>query len=198
MRKLKPWWLWLSFITGFLCAMWAEELIVHRQGDELHISAPELHFIAGHSLEQLQDGASVSFNFQLTLWTDSRTRLVQRSLDRFVVSYDLWEEKFSVVELQNARKKISHLTAATAEAWCMDNISVSTTGISNDQKLWLRLEVRAGDRKSEPPLFGDSGLSLNSLIEIFSRKAEAAQPHWTLDTGPFRLGELKASGGRGS
>lgn len=196
--RIKAWWLWISFITGFLCAMWAEELYVHRQGEDLHISAPRFHFLTGNSLARLQDGASVPFEFQLSLWTDSRNRLLQRARDLFVVSYDVWEEKFSVAKLQSARKSASHLTASAAEAWCMENISVSTAGIAADQQLWLKLDIRAADAKNQPPIFGDSGISVTGIIELFSRPAQTTQSSWTLNAGPFRLSEVKSGNGRGS
>ena len=41
-------------------------------------------------------------------------------------------------------------------------------------------------------MFDDSGLSLSSLIEVFSRASRAAKPaeYWKLETGPIRLGQL--------
>ena len=38
------------------------------------------------------------FDFQLTLWVGTRASVFDRTLQRFVVSYDLWEEKFSIVK----------------------------------------------------------------------------------------------------
>ena len=63
------------------------------------------------------------------------------------------------------------------------------TGVAANEPLWARLEIRAQDGKEAGLPFGrgnitDSGISLTSLIEIFSRPAATAQPHWTVETGP--------------
>jgi hypothetical protein len=92
----KPWWLVVSFISGFLCAMFAEELAVHWRNDELRVTAPKLHFLTGAALNRLKNGATAPFDFQLTLWKGSRSTVFDRVFQRFVVSYDVWEEKFFV------------------------------------------------------------------------------------------------------
>lgn len=192
------WWLIASFLAGFAFAMWAEELIVHWKEDHLHLSAPKLHFLEGKPLDRLKNGDSVPYDFQLTLWVGSRDSVYQRYADRFVFSYDLWEEKFSVSEARPPRRTISHLSADAAESWCMDSFHISTVGIRGEQPMWLRLDIRSEEPKDQPAVLGDPGVSLTSLIEIFSRPARGTQPHWTLDAGPLRLDDIKRTSGRGS
>lgn len=183
--------------------MLAEDLILDWRDHRLEFSAPHLHFLAGKPLERLRNAAPVPFDFQITLWTGDKNHVFRRSADRFVVSYDLWEEKFSVAKLQNPRKTASHLAASAAEAWCVQQMAVDVTGLDAAEPFWARLEIRAQDRKENGPLLGrgnisDSGISLTSLIEIFSRPPRAAQSHWALDAGPLTLNELTRSHGRGS
>lgn len=181
--------------------MAAGELLVHWQDDQLRVSAPRVHFLSGIALERLHDGAAVPFDVQLSLTMESKTRVVSRSLERFIVSYDLWEEKFSVRKPRPLLRSVSHLSASAAEAWCMENVSVSTNGIDPDQPLWVRLDVRTGDLKDPPPMFGapdDGGISLASLIEIFSRPARRLQPNWMVEAGPMHLSEIKRMNGRGT
>ncbi|MGH9664041.1 MAG: hypothetical protein ACRD9L_06435, partial [Bryobacteraceae bacterium] len=185
------WWLIASFLAGFAFAMWAEELIVHWKENSLHLSAPKLHFLEGKPLDRLKNGDSVPYDFQLTLWVGSRDTVFERYADRFVFSYDLWEEKFSVTKARAPRRSISHLTADAAESWCLGNLQISTAGIGGEKPLWMRLEIRSEEPKEQPPILGDPGVSLTSLIEIFSRPARGAQPHWTLDAGPLRLDDIK-------
>jgi hypothetical protein len=203
----KPWWLAVSFITGFLFAMWAEELVLHPRAGELHVAAPRLHFLTGNALSRLKNGAAVPYDFQLSLSAGSRTNLLHRALQRFVVSYDLWEEKYSVTKLSTSsmrtsrsseRRSVSHLTADSAEAWCVDNIALSLSGVPADDSLWVRLEIRAVEANEPPSLFGESGVALSRLVEIFSRPARSDQQRWTAETGPFKLEELRASSGRGT
>jgi hypothetical protein len=203
-RSIRSWWLVVAFLSGFALAMAAEELILSTHDNQLEFSAPRVHFLGGgRPLELLHNAAPVDFDFQVTVWSGSRDHVFRRIAERFVVSYDLWEEKFSVAELQGARKTASHLAASAAEAWCVGQMAIDVTGLDAGQPFWARLEIRAQDRKENGPLFGhgrisDSGISLTSLIEIFSRPPQAAQSHWTLDAGPLTLNELRRSHGRGS
>jgi hypothetical protein len=203
LRTIKGWWLILAFLSGFALAMMAEELILNWRDNRLEFAAPRVHFLAGKPLEKLHDGAPVPFDFQITLSSGTRSHVFGRLAERFVVSYDLWEEKFSVTKLQAPRKTAAHLTGPAAEAWCLSQMPMELSGLGDAERFWARLEIRAQDGRDSGPLFGrgkigESGLSLTSLIEIFSRPAQADQAHWILDAGPLTLEELKRGQGRGS
>lgn len=207
--RIKGWWIILSFTSGFLLAMWAQDLSLRWQENELHIAAPRLHFLTGSSLQRLKNGVAVPFDFQLTLSVDNRSTIFDRTLQRFVVSYDLWEEKFSVVKQRGfsvrgdtrtaeTRKSAAGLSAEAAEAWCVDSISISTAGIRQNQSLWMKLDIRGAEPRDGASVFGESGLSLASLIELFSRPPRSSEQRWTLEAGPIRLDDLKRLSGRGS
>ena len=186
---------WLMLVIAAACcapvlSLSAQAVTAHWNGDRLQMSSPGLHFLGGRALDRLHNGASVPYNFQLTLTTIPRSYALERALDRFVVSYDLWEEKFSVVEARGMRKSATHLTASAAEAWCIAEMSVPASGVAPDKDLWLRIEIRAEDPSQQSPLT-DSGLSLTSLIELFSRPARNNAQEWSAETGPFRLRDLK-------
>ncbi len=141
----------------------------------------------------------------MTLWSGTRNHIYSKNFERFVISYDLWEEKFKVVKTQSPVGKIEHLTKSAAESWCFDQMSMDVTGMGDSEPLWVRLEIRAEDGK-DGGLFGrggrgsvsEAGISLSSLIEIFSRPAQQ-QSHWgPYDIGPFTVDELKRSIRRGS
>ena len=157
---------------------------------------PELHFLAGKPLDRLKDGAAVVFLTQLTLTTDNFATVLRRRPERFVFSYDLWEDKFSVTKLGEGQRTVSHLSAAAAEAWCLDNLAISASGLPQDHPFWLRFELRTAEPRDEAAVIGDSGLNLTRLIEIFSRRPRDLEPHWSADAGPLRLGELKRLVGR--
>ena len=75
-------------------------LLIRREGDHLlRISAPQIRFLTGKSLERLKNATSVSFVSQISLSLDSAGNVVTRKVDRFVLSYDLWEEKFKATRL---------------------------------------------------------------------------------------------------
>jgi hypothetical protein len=168
----------------------SEELLPRRTVDELRVSAPRLHFITGRSLQRLHDGVAVPFDFQLSIAAGARNNITERALDRFVVSYDLWEEKFSVVRPRNLRNSSPRLSASAAESWCLDNLSIPISRLPVDRDLWARLEIRSGETRQESPLDA-SGISLTTLIDVFSRPTRAQQEHWSVESAPFRLAELK-------
>lgn len=202
MRTIKSWWLILAFLTGFALAMFAEELILNWRDNRLEFSAPRVHFLGGKPLELLHNAAPVPFDFQVTLSSGTRAHVFRRSFDRFVVSYDLWEEKFKVIKTQSPRKMAEHLTAPAAEAWCLEQMSMDLTGLGGSEPFWAHLDIRAQDGKDGPLFARDNisqtGISLTSLIEIFSRPAQSQQSRWILDAGPLTLEELKRSHRRGS
>ena len=167
-----------------------ETLTPRWVGDQLVVSAPRLHFLTGKSLERLRNGASVPFDFQLSVSAGRGNAALQRALERFVVSYDVWEEKFRVVQVRG-RKSRAHLTAAALEAWCFENISLGTATVDPAKSLWVRLEVRSAETKPAAPLPDDSGITLATLIELFSRQARSSQEHWAVETGPFKLLDLR-------
>jgi len=189
-------WLLASMAIPLSCVGAAERLDLTWDGDDLHVAAPQLHFLTGKPLDRLKDGAAVVFLTQLTLTTDNFTTVLRRKPERFVFSYDLWEEKFSVTKLGEGQRTASHLSAAAAEAWCFDNLSISTSDLPQDRPFWLRFEIRAAEPKDEAAVIGDSGLNLTRLIEIFSRRPRDQQPEWTAQAGPLRLGDLKRLVGR--
>ena len=200
MTRIPIRWVAVTFVSGFIAALAAAALLLERKNDSLRIAAPHFRFLEGRPLQRLKYGVAVPFDFSLTLTSGPRPAAPRRAYERFVISYDLWEEKFSVVQTRGDRKTATRLTAAAAEAWCLENLLVSTAGLSDGDRVTARLEVRAAER--EQPVFGpgsigEAGISLNGLIEIFSRPPEARQSAWTLESGPVRLGDIRWANGHG-
>jgi hypothetical protein len=111
------------------------------------------------------------------------------------MSYDLWEEKFSVARVTGPPRSVSHVSAINAETWCVDQLSLEVSDFAPQQAISLRLDVRAEDLERRSREGNDSGLSLSDLVEIFSRTGRTAQQRWTFESGPFRPGDLKAGTG---
>ncbi len=189
-------WLLAGLAIPLRRALAEPPLEVTWDGDNIHVAAPQLHFITGKPLERLKNGASVVFLSQVTLSTDRYTTVFRRMPERFVISYDLWEENFSVATIGSTRRTASRLTAGGAEAWCLENVAISALGLAPDRPFWLRFELRAADPKEESEIVGDAGINLTRLIEIFSRRPGTQQPHWVLDAGPLRLAGLRRLAGR--
>jgi len=197
-RTIKSWWLVVAFLSGFGLAMWAEEIILNWHDNRLEILAPRVHFLGGKPLELLRNAEAVPFDFQATLWSGNHNHIYQQVPERFVVSWSLWDEKFRVVKTRSPMSRTDHLEAADAEKWCFHELSkdVDVSGVGPNEPLWVRVEIRAEDGK-DGPLFppgsvSESGISLRSLIDLFSRPARS-ESHWgPYEWGPFTLDELKA------
>jgi hypothetical protein len=190
-KVTRRWWLVASLGAPFALGLSAQALGVRLDGDDLRVSAPQFRFLTGKPLEKLKDGASVVFLAQLSISNEVNAPAVKRAVDRFVVSYDLWEEKFSVTRTGVERGSASHLSSAAAEAWCLDHLAVGIGGVAPDKPFWVRLELRAEDARDQAGVVGDAGINLTRLIEIFSNPARAQQSRWEAITGPVRLMDLK-------
>jgi hypothetical protein len=168
----------------------SQGLLPHRAAGDIRVSAPALHFLTGKSLSRLHDGAAVPFDFQLVIASGSKNNVVAHALERFTVSYDVWEEKFSVVRVRDFRRSGMRLSAASAESWCLENIVIAAADLPPGQQLWARLEIRSAESRELPA--AGSGISLATLIEIFSRPSRPQQDRWFLESAPFLLTDLKA------
>jgi hypothetical protein len=199
---IKKWWLVAAFVSGFGLAMWAEDLALNWRNNYIEFSAPHMHFLTGKPLDRLQHGAQVPFDFQVSLYSGTKSHLFSRLRERFLVSYDVWGEHFSVVKTQVPRLLVTHLDAAEAEAWCLKQMPVNPVGLRETEPLWATVEVRVPQEKSANPFgkdsISESGINLTGLIDLFSRPPTVAQPHWSEDTGPVTLEEVKRGNRRGS
>jgi len=198
-RVTRRWWLLAAFSAPSAVALSAQQLAAHlNPANLLHISAPGFHFLTGKSLERLKDGATVAFLGQLSLSTDANVTVATRAVARFAMSYDIWEERFSVTRFAASRnetvaRNASHLSTAAAESWCLDHLTVDTSLLPAARPFWVRFELRAEDGRDGTQVLGEPGINITRLIEIFSRPARAQQQRWQLDAGPLRLSDLRGS-----
>jgi hypothetical protein len=180
----------LSAPVGWSLAV--PRLLIRREGDRLlRISAPQIRFLTGKSLERLKNATSVSFVSQISLSLDSPGNVVTRKLDRFVLSYDLWEEKFKATRVTPPVKSMDRLSVPAAEAWCLDALVPLPSALTNSRPFWIKLELRAEDPKESASIVGEPGINLTRLVEIFSRPPRnQQQQRWIEIAGPLRLQDL--------
>ena len=180
---------------AFAVSVAGPQLLVRLDGDYLRIALPHIDFLQGKPMERLKDGASVAFIGQLTVTTSPNSLTpAARSVARFALSYDIWEERFSVTRIGqdlDARRTVSHKSAQAAEAWCIDNLTIDRSLLPADREFWVQLDLRAEDPRDQAAVVGDPGINLTRLIEIFSRPARGTQARWLENSGPYRLADLK-------
>lgn len=172
------------------------------EGDYLHVVAPNFSFLTGKSLERLKDGNSVAFIAQLTVSTSPNYLLpaAQPSVARFAVSYDIWDERFSVTKISDhpdQKLTVSYLTGPAAEAWCFDKLTLHRSDLPADKPFYIQLDMRVEDPRDMAGLIGEGGISLAKMIQIFSRPVRDKQTHWLLNSGQIRLDDLIRKGPRG-
>jgi hypothetical protein len=193
-------WLLAGLATPLFSVRAAESLEIKYDGDNLHLSAPTLHFLIGKPLERLKDGASVAYVAQVTLFRDDRITPIKRRQGRFVVSLDLWEERFSVTQLGTEAvpsRAVAGLAAAAAEAWCLDSLAVNTIGLEPNAYFWLRFELKTADQKEMANMTEQPVVSFRKIVEFFSQKPKAGEPRWEPIERRLRLSELPRLAGRG-
>ena len=162
-----------------------------------HVTGHEQHAFRGGGIFHLQflkEGNAVPVDFQATIASGTRQNVVERLVERFVVSYDLWEERYMVKQQLGQRKSASHLTALQAEAWCFENLGMSLARVPKDQPMYVKFEIRTDDSGLRTPLFNAADtFNLTALINLLSRPPERQQWHWTGEVGPFSYADLKQS-----
>jgi len=190
-------WLMAGLAIPLFRARAASDLGATYDGDNLYPVAPNLHFLTDKVLNRLRDSADTqAFVSQLTLFYEDGGAPVRQKRDRFVVSYSIWDENFTVAIPGSAVRSAGGLSAAKAEAWCLENAAISASGLAPDKPFRMRFELRSVQPRDLSRVMGDLGISLTSMIEIFSRKAGADDPHWTLETAWLRLLDLPRLSGR--
>jgi hypothetical protein len=181
--------------------LWAQSsLNVSFDGDNLHVTAPGLHFLEGSALNRVKRGDTVVFLSQFTIFSDGQGTIFRRPPpERLVISFALWEERFAVaIPGLTTPPAMPLLTAEQAEAWAVQNLAVSALGLLSDRPFWLQFELRGVAPKDGASVLDATGISLRSIFDRISQKASPNQPSWTRTAGPLRLADLPRIPVRGS
>jgi hypothetical protein len=206
-ETIKPWWLLVAFLAGLAVALGSGELILSLRENRLELSAPRVNFLSGQPLARLKNATAVPFAIQVTLYSARQNSVINRTSGRCVFSFDIWqhEREFRVVTLDPPRQA-SRLSDRDAEKWCLTPLmTFDVSRVTRSEPLWARVDIRAEESPRTGGIFGasvsESGVSLTnglaSLVELFSRPPQSAQPHWDLKTEKFTLADLIRTG-RGS
>jgi len=172
----------------------AQSAAVNVTGGALRVRAPGFTFIKGEPLARLKDGRGVQIDFALAVLPKPGAAAIVETRQSFVLSYDLWEERFAVTIVDPSRGRsspaISHLSSKDAEAWCLDHVTVAVSalgGLGRDAPFWIRMAYQMRDSERAAAAADDSGFSLRGLIDRLSRRTSADDLRDALDAGPFRL-----------
>jgi len=167
----------------------AQTVTVDTAADALHIHGAGFSFLKGEPLARLKDGRSVRVELVATVLAAPGKSAAAATRRIFALSYDLWEERFAVATVDARSRSVSHLMAAAAEAWCVEQLAVPLSALGalgHDVPFWIRLDYRLldGDTTQQPP---DSGYTLQALIDALSRRRTTESSMHAFEAGPFRL-----------
>jgi hypothetical protein len=167
----------------------AQSVTVARTGDALTVHAPQFDFIRGEPLDRLRDGRSVRVDLELDVLPGPGGPAAAQGRQTYVLSYDLWEQRFAVTLAATPPRSIAYLTSAAAEDWCLDQLTipVSALGRLARDPFWLRLGFRVFDADSPPPDNGSGEFTLRGLVEALSRRRRSEPLTHAIEAGPFRL-----------
>jgi hypothetical protein len=163
----------------------AQSLSARTDGDRVRIVVSGTRFLSGDALKKLHDGVPVSYVFRLTALTSRFGTTIARSEYRFVISYDIFEEKFQVSRVRPTARVVSHLSVAAAESALIEAMDLPIQSITA-MPFWLRLEYQAEESSEN----GNPDVSLGGLVEIFSRTSAKEPIRGMLERGPLRLSDL--------
>jgi hypothetical protein len=185
-------WLVAGLSTPLGWSLAVPRLLIRREGSaNLRISAPQIRFLSGKPLEQLKNGATVGFALQISIASSEyATSFLGRAFDRFVVSYDLWEEKFKATRPGPPLRESSRLSVPACEAWCLDELVPIPAVLTDSRLFWIKLELRVEDPKEWAAIVGEPGINLTRLVELFSGPPRSTQQRWTETAGPLKLQDL--------
>ena len=179
----------LLWCTG--AASQQSRLLVERRGDYLSVSAPQLHFLTGRGMEKLQNGSTVTFVMRLSATPQHGVKAVFSLQEKLVISFDLWEEKYSIVQSRPGGRSASRLTAAMTEAWFLESVKIPIRSIPDRAPFVIRFECRIEENEAPDNGEKSSTLTLAGLIDVFGRKRHEEPIRWEASSGPFRLDDLK-------
>ncbi len=183
----------IALISLFLHSLVAQSISPRLNDGQLSLNALNVKFLEGKALDRLKNGQSVSFDFQMQLLDGLKP--LGRTLHRFVLSYDLWEETFSAVQLSQTSPRTpiystNRLKSDAVAGWCLGRMQLPLPFIDKAKPLTMQLEIRSSGAKLANPLRPQGSVDLGVLVEIFSRPADPKEVRFTATTQTFTLGAL--------
>ena len=165
----------------------SQSMTVSTKDGAVRVQAPGFRFLSGPTLTRLKDGLSVRVEIAMRVLAEpGDTNAAAEARQTFILSYDLWEERFAATVSGGGSRSVSHLTAAAAEAWCIEQLAVPVSGLGSlsTQPFWIRLEAQMINGESTAR--DSEGLTLKGIIDTLSRKAGAKTSH-SIEGGPFKV-----------
>lgn len=180
----------LTLLAWAAATLGAQAVTVSRVADAIVVRAPGFTFVKGEPLVRLKDGRSVRVELDLSVLPKPGDPAAARSRQTFVLSYDLWEERFAATLVGPPAKSAAYLTSTGAEAWCLEQLTVPVAALGRlgrEQPFWIRLGYQVLDGGGPAGGDDDAGFTLRALIDALSSRRKATAWTHAIEAGPFRL-----------
>jgi hypothetical protein len=167
------------------------QLKVELHGDYLSVNAPQLHFLAGKAMQKLQNGSTLNCLMTLSVTPRHGVKPVFFVKERLIVSFDLWEETYSIIESRPGGRSASRLTPEMVEDWFLEKVKIPVRSIPDGEFFMIVFECRTEGNDAGEIGQDSSTTTLAALIDLFGRKKHEAPVRWEASAGPLRLDDLK-------
>jgi len=182
----------LTLMTYTTVEILAQSVTITRAGNAITVRAPGFGFIKGEPLARLKDGRSVRVDLELDVLPGPGGAVAAQGRQTYVLSYDLWEERFAVTQVGAPSRSAAYLTPAAAEAWCLEQLTVPVSALGRlgrELPFWIRLDSRVLAADTAPAQDGGADFSLRGLIDALSRRRKNDALTHSIEAGPFRLSQ---------
>jgi len=169
----------------------AQSLKPYVDAEGLHFRAPDLRLLSNEARRRLRNGGTVTYAFRVSLSTERRGAHRNSVSYHCVFSFDLWEEKYKVVRLEPGYRSATHLSQSAAEELCLESLVIPASSLIQDSMFWIFLEYQMEDHDSSQRVEADSIPGI--LIDIFSKRSSEPVSFFTVESGPFRLSNLRSN-----
>jgi hypothetical protein len=166
----------------------SQSMTVSTKDGTVRAQAPGFRFISGQPLARLKDGLTVRVELEMRVLAasgaDTAAAMIRQT---FVLSYDLWEERFAASVSGSGSRSVSHVTAAAAEAWCLEQLAVPVSGLGplRSGPFWIRLDAQVINGESAG--HESEGLTLRGIIDTLSRRQASEKTSHSTEGGPFQV-----------
>jgi len=168
----------------------AQSLKPYVEGDQLHLRSSNVHILSSEAIKQLRNGATMTYALRVSILGTRKGNIVAAFTYHCVFSFDLWEEKYKVLRREPGYRSASQLSQTAAEQLCLESLIVPVSILPAARDFWLSLAYQMEDRRSVDSTDSSSSIP-GILVDIFSRRTKDSVPLEIVESGPFRLADLR-------
>src|SRR5262245_23725745 len=106
----------IAMLALFNARLGSQSMTMTTTGGQVRVQSPGFRFISGETLARLKDGLTLRVEMEMRVLAGPGAATAAAQIRQtFVLSYDLWEERFAATVSGSRSRSVSHLTSAGAE-----------------------------------------------------------------------------------